>query len=638
MKTRFSLRRQGLALLALLAFAAGPARAQSVGVGTTAPDASAALDVVSSGKGALLPRLTQAQRGGIAAPATGLLVFQTDGAQPGFWYNAGPAATPAWTFLSPTGVGDNLGSHTAATNLALGANALVGTGASVGAAVGVGVRADGGLNLGQNTYGNNLFLGYQSGFANTTGFSNLFSGTFSGFNNTTGNNNVFLGNNSGQANTTGTDNLFSGVASGFNNTTGGRNLFLGTFSGFANTGGEGNLFLGYESGYSNGTGRFNLFLGIQSGWGNTTGNNNLFLGTATGSFNTTGSDNLFLGVNSGLSNTAGERNLFSGTFSGFNNTTGEHNLFLGHQSGENNTTGSSNTALGYNSGPASGSGALTNATALGANVVLTRSNTVVLGTGASVGIGTPAPAARLHVYAADNPAVVRIQSSGGFGSAGLELWSDPQGAASEWRPAFLRSTDAGGFTGGLAFYTNGSGAANLTGAVEGMRLVNGRLGIGTATPAFTLDVNGSIRCVGAVNTTSDQRLKQHIRPLAGALAGVGRLRGVRYAFRQSEFPALQLPAGEQLGLLAQEVERVYPELVSTDAQGYKAINYAQLAPVLIEALKELKAENDLLQTRHAALETQVAADHADLQTLQHQLARLLGEAAPVPGAQAQARR
>jgi hypothetical protein len=39
-----------------------------------------------------------------------------------------------------------------------------------------------------------------------------------------------------------------------------------------------------------------------------------------------------------------------------------------------------------------------------------------------------------------------------------------------------------------------------------------------------------------------------------------------------------------VGLLAQEVEQVYPELVSTDAQGYKAVNYAQLAPVLIEAL------------------------------------------------------
>ena len=87
-----------------------------------------------------------------------------------------------------------------------------------------------------------------------------------------------------------------------------------------------------------------------------------------------------------------------------------------------------------------------------------------------------------------------------------------------------------------------------------------RVGIGFTAPAFTLDVNGPIRCVGVVNTTSDQRLKQDIHPLAGVLA----LRGVRYTFRQSEFLALQLPAGEQVGLLAQEA--VYPELVSTDAK------------------------------------------------------------------------
>ena len=156
-----------------------------------------------------------------------------------------------------------------------------------------------------------------------------------------------------------------------------------------------------------------------------------------------------------------------------------------------------------------------------------------------------------------------------------------------------------------------------------MRLVNGRLGIGTATPGFTLDVNGAIRCVGAVNTTSDQRLKHGIRPLAGALAGVLALRGVRYTFRQSEFPALQLPAGEHVGLLAQELEKIYPELVSTDAQGYKAVNYAQLAPVLIEAIKELKAQNDAANAR-------ADADHAVLLSLQAQVARLLGTAAPAP--------
>lgn len=78
--------------------------------------------------------------------------------------------------------------------------------------------------------------------------------------------------------------------------------------------------------------------------------------------------------------------------------------------------------------------------------------------------------------------------------------------------------------------------------------------------------------------------------------------------------------------------------MSTGPDGYKAVNYAQLTPVLIEALKELTAQHEALQVRAAALEAKAAAletgaalaaaDHADLQTLKQQLARLLGEAAP----------
>jgi hypothetical protein len=158
----------------------------------------------------------------------------------------------------------------------------------------------------------------------------------------------------------------------------------------------------------------------------------------------------------------------------------------------------------------------------------------------------------------------------------------------------------------------------------------GKVGIGTTNPTFTLDVNGDLRCVGAVNTTSDQRLKQQIRPITGALARVQALRGVRYTFRQQEYPALHLPAGEQIGVLAQEVEALYPELVSTDKDGYKAVNYAQLTPVLIEAIKEQQRQIEQLKGQNATLQ----ADHADLQTLKAQMARLLKQPAAAGSAQA----
>ena len=113
MNSCFLLPRLALVLLASvpLAARAQTTPAASVGIGTTAPDASAALDIVSSTKGALLPRVAAATA--IAAPATGLLVFQT-GAPAGFYYNAGTPAAPSWQQLNVVGgAGDNLGNHLA---------------------------------------------------------------------------------------------------------------------------------------------------------------------------------------------------------------------------------------------------------------------------------------------------------------------------------------------------------------------------------------------------------------------------------------------------------------------------------------------------------------------------------------------
>jgi hypothetical protein len=97
-----------------------------------------------------------------------------------------------------------------------------------------------------------------------------------------------------------------------------------------------------------------------------------------------------------------------------------------------------------------------------------------------------------HLTAA-NPAVLRVQSRGAFGAARLELWSDPPGTASEWRPAYIESFDNGGFTGGLRIVTNGTGQANRQASAEQLRIVNGAVGIGVTDPGFRLDVGGRSR-------------------------------------------------------------------------------------------------------------------------------------------------
>jgi hypothetical protein len=121
------LNRYLLAPLAALLLLAAPrlAQAQAGGVtigAATAPDASAALDIVSTSKGVLLPRVAAVSA--IASPAPGLLVYQTGGT-PGFYYNSGTAASPAWLRLSP---GDNLGNHTATQALNLNGQKLTGGG------------------------------------------------------------------------------------------------------------------------------------------------------------------------------------------------------------------------------------------------------------------------------------------------------------------------------------------------------------------------------------------------------------------------------------------------------------------------------------------------------------------------------
>lgn len=66
-----------------------------VGIGTASPDGSAALQIQSTSKGMLIPKMTQAQRQAISNPANGLMVYQTDG-NSGFYFNAGTSASPSW--------------------------------------------------------------------------------------------------------------------------------------------------------------------------------------------------------------------------------------------------------------------------------------------------------------------------------------------------------------------------------------------------------------------------------------------------------------------------------------------------------------------------------------------------------------
>jgi chaperonin cofactor prefoldin len=130
----------------------------------------------------------------------------------------------------------------------------------------------------------------------------------------------------------------------------------------------------------------------------------------------------------------------------------------------------------------------------------------------------------------------------------------------------------------------------------------GNIGVGgIADASYRLRVYGKVRTIG-VNETSDRRMKKDIQPIAGALEKIGKLQGVRYNWRNSEFPTLGLPNKTDLGLIAQDVEKVLPELVDTDNSGYKSVQYSHLVAVLVEAIKEQQKQIEKLQSDKVALE------------------------------------
>ena len=150
---------------------------------------------------------------------------------------------------------------------------------------------------------------------------------------------------------------------------------------------------------------------------------------------------------------------------------------------------------------------------------------------------------------------------------------------------------------------------------ERMRInAAGNVGIGTTTANYKLDVTGDINATGDVRAagvvlTSDVRFKRNIQVLDRSLEKILRLRGVRYNWRTEEFPNRHFPQHDQVGVIAQEVEAEFPELVSTAKDGFKAVNYPALVSPLIESTKELyglckanEAENSNLKRRVASLE------------------------------------
>jgi len=464
-----------------------------------------------------------------------------------------------------------------------------------------------------NTMGdNNSFFGSGAGYANTTGDDNSFYGKSAGSSNTTGFFNSFYGHNAGLLNNTGYSNSFFGQTAGYSNNTGFYNSFFGAGSGYSNTYGENNSFYGEQSGYFNtygddnsffgknagyfNTGYNNSFFGEKSGYNNTSGDGNAFFGKSSGVTNNTGFYNSFFGASSGFLNTTGDNNSFFGEEAGFFNSTANDNSFFGKDAGYFNETGGSNSFFGKNAGYHSETGTLNtalgyntnigivlmNATALGANAKADCSNCMVLGSvtgyngatsGVNVGIGINNPNATLHV----------TRGTGGYGTAafhGTSYISHFNFDVSE--NTYIRAGKDNGFV--------------IINDISG-----GKVGIGTGTPTEMLSVFGNICATGTIGVCSDIRYKTNLSPLTNSLNNILNLQGLHYFWKKDGFEEKSFSDKRQIGFSAQELEILYPEIVMTDDQGFKSVDYSRLTPVLVEAIKEQQQQINDLQNQIAEL-------------------------------------
>lgn len=98
-------------------------------------------------------------------------------------------------------------------------------------------------------------------------------------------------------------------------------------------------------------------------------------------------------------------------------------------------------------------------------------------------------------------------------------------------------------------------------------------------------INGTLTAVICC-ANSDSSLKKNICPLQNSLQKVEKLEGVTFEWKKDSFPNKNLPSGKNIGLIAQKVEHVLPELVVEDGSGYKSIDYDKLTAVLVEAIKD----------------------------------------------------
>ena len=216
--------------------------------------------------------------------------------------------------------------------------------------------------------------------------------------------------------------------------------------------------------------------------------------------------------------------------------------------------------------------------------------------------GTTVPLAPLSVdnnairmgrdWAIANRADIRLDSNGPSNPADILYGHTAAANQASWTGVYWALSSRGSSASNRFYFYRGGG--NPTGSSEAVLMSfdpNLRVGINQVAPAYALDVTGVIRATSDILAYSDARVKENIKTIDNALEKTTKLRGVSYTRNDIE------DKSTKIGVIAQEVLEVLPEVVSKDNEGKYSVSYGNIVGVLIEAIKELEARVKELENK-----------------------------------------
>nr|BFD59537.1 hypothetical protein CKG001_16440 [Bdellovibrio sp. CKG001] len=235
------------------------------------------------------------------------------------------------------------------------------------------------------------------------------------------------------------------------------------------------------------------------------------------------------------------------------------------------------------------------------------------------GVGTKTPNAQL-----DSVGRIRATSATGQMSA-FELYNPNAPANMRWTEFYsdengnvaLRNMNDAYSAGSTILHSyRVAGSPNVSHTILG-----GNVGVGI-NPSYKFHANGTVAGVGAYVNASDERLKRNIVPIERALERILTLKGVSFDWRQDEYPDWNFEQGHDVGVIAQDIEKVFPEAVKTDSKGFKSVAYSKLVAPLIEAVREVNGKCEMNEDQIHNLESKVLALQKENEELKRRLAAI----------------